>query len=291
MMIFEFTEHGREKGLETIAKTFSLSFEWIRSNNQRAADLLCPISCFQHQEIPRCLLTENDEGTNQEQIEDGFAEAVDVLRTYSLVDVDDAGDIFSTHRLVQFTTRCWLSREELGRWSFMALNSVAQRFPFLTWRSPEYLATCSALLPHAELLLITEQSSMPSEHNAELERSRLLLRTGLYMGYTGSLSQGLARIEDAFNLRKRQLGERDYDTLENMKVLVNLLIVNSDFERAIGLGRRLLPLSTDILGPDHRVTIAALAILTAALGESGEYEESEILLRDALSRSTQIFGQ
>ncbi|UKZ96888.1 uncharacterized protein TrAFT101_011663 [Trichoderma asperellum] len=46
---YEFSEHARpENTLESVTKTWKLSFQSIRDSNRRAADLLCLINFFQH---------------------------------------------------------------------------------------------------------------------------------------------------------------------------------------------------------------------------------------------------
>lgn len=80
MLTFEFAEHGGQSGsLESVAKTWSVTFDWIRSNDPRTADLLCLVSFFQHQAIPRQLLVGQDGGEGDElELEDSLA----ILRSF-----------------------------------------------------------------------------------------------------------------------------------------------------------------------------------------------------------------
>lgn len=130
MLAFEFADHGRQStSMESVAKTWSLSFDWLRNNNLRAIDLLCLISFFQHNGIPQRLLRGAGGNEDAEEDEFDFEDAMAALHAFSFVDVSDADDgteiTFSTHRLVQLATRWWLQSEgvaETERWPSLPFN-------------------------------------------------------------------------------------------------------------------------------------------------------------------------
>ena len=319
MLAFEFTEHGRHEGsLESVAKTWSMSFAVIRGSNPRAADLLCLISFLQHQGIPRMLLrrrTEEDEASGSrtededEGDEDELEEAIAILRAYSFLNVDDTEQTLSTHHLVQLATQWWLRTEtsprEVAKWAFVALKSVAKCFPKMVWDPrDDYWTVCGSLLPHAEPLLKYDFCKLPllgspeepralCQRDTDLERARLLVHTGGYLHWQGATSEARARFEESFLIRQRHLGERNVDTLSSMGIYGWCLIWSgkkSDVKGTVLFSRRLVDLRTDVLGPDHRDTIDALSDLASALDKNGQFEESETLQREAIARSIRVLG-
>lgn len=319
MLTYEFTEHGRHHGsLESVAKTWSLSFEGIRSNNTRAADLLCLVSFFQHQGIPRLLLQSalfKDQDQDTDPV-DELEEAIAVLRAYSFVDASEDETTFSTHHLVQLATQWWLRTQqspgELANWAYTALQSAARAFPKPTTTPPPgYFSLCDSLLPHAEPLLGLDfkpllSSSSPnsslsatsiSERDIDLERAALLASTGRYLYWPGFYTEGLSRLEESFALRTARLGESNPLTLKSMGLVLWGFVCRSlslspapSADKIVTLGRRLLTLRTQVLGPDHPDTIDGLSDLACALQLAEEYAESESLQREAIDRSTRVLG-
>jgi tetratricopeptide (TPR) repeat protein len=313
MLTFEFAEHGRQIGsLESVAKTWSVTFKWIRSNNPRAANLLCLISFFQNQAIPRQLLLtpkgqareglaaeEEETEEEEEEEEDGFdfEDALDTLCAFSLLDTGGSANVFTTHHLVQLATRWWLQNEnpeEQSRWALAALQSVGRRFPAEESMATGYWSLCEALFPHAELVFAYDFGSqwLPGrQRTIDLARATLLVATGHYLAWMGAFDEALPRLEESVALRTRHLGERDVDTLASMGQVAwfHSLILPTP-TRAIPLGRRVLALRAELLGVDHEKTIDSMCDLAGALEENGEYIESETLIREAIERGTRTIG-
>jgi hypothetical protein len=315
LLAFEFADHGRQSAsMESVAKTWSLSFDWLRNNNVRATDLLCLISFFQHNGIPqRLLVGTGDNGDAQNEFD--FEDAVATLRAFSFIDARDADGgtevTFSTHRLVQLATRWWLRREgvtETERWALSALKSVSHSFPEPTSHPLEdYWTTCQALLPHAEILLTYEfggdpltDSPQPSrQREIDTQRARLFAHTGRYLAWMGAYQEARGDYEKSLFLREKHLGERSIDTLESMALLSWLLGCykvtglgdTDDRARAVSLGERVVTLRTEVLGPDDPRTIDAMSDLGRALELSGDCERSESLHREAIARSTRVLGR
>ena len=308
MLTFEFAEHGRQiASLESVAKTWSVTFNWIRGNSPRAADLLCLVSFFQHQAIPRQLLLTPKGGAGEgpavkeEENEDednfDFEDALDTLCAFSLLDTGRSANVFTTHHLVQLATRWWLQSEnpeEKSMWALAALQSVGRHFPMWDTMATGYWSLCEALFPHAELVLAYEFSStrLPEhQRTIDLARANLLVTTGHYLVWMSAHEEAIARLEESVALRKSHLGERNVDTLVSMGQVAwfySLILPNPT--RAIPLGRHILALRTELLGADHEQTIDSMCDLAGALEENDEYVESETLAREAIERGTQTLG-
>ncbi|KAK4443369.1 short-chain dehydrogenase [Podospora aff. communis PSN243] len=305
MLAFEFADHGRQAAsMESVAKTWSVSFDWLRNNNVPAADLLCLISFFQHNGIPQRLLrgAASIEDDDSEDDELDFEDAVAALRAFSFVDVTDADvgteTVFRTHRLVQLATRWWLQSEgaaETTKWALAALRSVSRHFPPPTSVPFEdYWRTCQALSPHAELVLEYEFDG-PYRRDGDIERARLLLHTGYYLAWVGDYGKAQERSEESMSLREKHLGQGAVETLESMGLLAGFLGMQSEYmgnaARAISLGEHVVALLTEIIGPDDPRTIDAMSNLGRALLTAERYDESESLQREAVARSTRVRGR
>ena len=210
LLNFEFMDHGREaSSMESVAKTWILSFESIRDTNKRAADLLCLINFFQHHSIPVFLLRDEEES------ELDFEEAVALLKAYSFIDSDESGSTFSTHRLVQLATRWWLEREapgEVDRWASAALLSVADRFPkAVFYLHADYSRICEALVPHAEAILGHQLKETTIKR--ELARAMLLSSTSRYARGNSGLQESQRRYKQAMEINRKHRGEKDIETI------------------------------------------------------------------------------
>lgn len=293
LLSFDFVDHGKQDGsLESVAKTWSISFESIRENNPRAANLLCITSFFQHQRIPRLLLQDPNGG-------DCFENDWDVLCDYSFLNADEDQSTFHTHRLVQLATRLWLQRggpDEANTWAFRALCSLGHHFPDsqpMNRRFGDYWPICQSLLPHTDLLLKHSFENISDDmlKDIDLERARLLANSAQYFISAGAYDEARARLEEALSLRERRLGKSALETLSTMRSLAWLLfIMGEDISSALKMQERTLLLMNESLGPDHRNTIDTLSGLAATLLADGQTERSEELQREAFHRSERVLG-
>ncbi|KAK4168165.1 short-chain dehydrogenase [Cladorrhinum sp. PSN259] len=297
LLSFEFADHGRQDAsLESIVKTWSLSFDWIRNTNPRAAKLLCLVSFFQHQGIPRILLSDPESDSDDD---DDLEDALGILRAYSFLDTDEKEEIFDTHRLIQIATKWWLEGEgptETGMWAYRALRSVARHFPKpVAAPVGDYWAVCESLLPHADLVLKHQFKNMSQDlqRDVDLERARLLAHTGRYLPWAGAYNEASVRLKESVSIREEHLGERAIDTLTSMRLLLWVLGTGGmDVASGVELGERLLALCTEELGDDHPDTIDVMSELATALHNSQNQEtRSETLHREAVMRSTRVLGR
>ncbi|KAK3989393.1 short-chain dehydrogenase [Cladorrhinum sp. PSN332] len=309
LLSFDFTDHGREENsLESVAKTWSISFKSIANKDLSAAKLLCLVSYFQHQSIPRELMLDvqyhyrDDQGNLKAKVitEDDLRKALVTLRAYSFLNFhgDKAKNTLSTHRLVQITTKWWLEGEgldEIDNWPFIALRSVARCFPGPAMQLPSnYWEACQPLLPHADMVLkySFDRVSAELQRDVDLERARLLASLGRYLISTSDYNEARACLEESSSLREKHLGEGDIETMASMGLLVWLLgSLGIDVPVGIQLGERLLKLRTEILGRDHPQTIDVQSDLAGALARTPDMAISLSMQRDAVERSERVLGR
>ena len=94
-----------------MAVTWTISFEQIRKNNHRVAELLSLISVLDRQAIPKSLLSSDIE---QVQLEI----ALGAPKAFSLITPEQNHQAFIQRRRIYLPTRNWLNmNEDLDSWT------------------------------------------------------------------------------------------------------------------------------------------------------------------------------
>ncbi|KAI9150079.1 short-chain dehydrogenase [Paramyrothecium foliicola] len=286
LLSYEFSDHGRQaNSLESVAKTWMISFGSIRQSNPRAADMLCLIAFFQHQSIPGQLLQLEDED------EFDFDDAVAILKAFSFIDVDDASSNLSTHRLVQLATRWWLEREtsDLDAWALQALRAIEKHFPNPpSNHTGEELRNCQLLLPHAEILL--QHKFRTPDQDTDVTQAKLLRSTGRFIWY-GDFKEAQVRFEKSMTICQKYFGERHMETMESTGLYGWTLIHSGDEDKAIALLTQLVEMRREILGLENPKTIDALSDLATAIAGTRDYARAEEMQREALALSERVLGR
>lgn len=287
MLSYEFSDHGRQyNSMESVAKTWTISFESIRKGNPRSADLLSLMCYFDRHAIPSVLLLAEGED------ELDFEDAVAVLCAFSLIESDEVGTSFDMHNLVQLATKLWLIDEKKGeedKWAFEALKSLARQFPApLHHTTPEYWKLGKDFLPHAQLILTHPFKDHGDE--IELARAKLLFSVARYLHWRGAVMEAKAKNEESLKIRERILGERHVETLRSMGQLAWIYPWIGMEKKGVELGLRCLGLRREVLGDDHPDTIDGLSDLGMAYQLQQKYEISEQMQRNAYEASKRVLG-
>ncbi|KAF4814772.1 hypothetical protein CGCSCA5_v007570 [Colletotrichum siamense] len=196
----------------SVVLTWQLTFEQIKKEQPRAADLLSLMSCFQAQHIPEYMLhhyksnfssVEESDDHDDGDLEDDL----EVLQGYSLVAITATTGFCEMHPLVQFCTQAWI-RESGGLewWNRLFLQSAAKHFSsgeFETWEQ------CQTLMPHLQPLL----NQKPSEESDRLDWSRLATNIAYYLFKLGDYSRAEVIAQDAMSIRMESLGRQHPSTL------------------------------------------------------------------------------
>src|SRR5436190_23859919 len=108
----------------SVISTWKLSYDQIRKQNPRAAELLSIISVFDRQSVPEFILRKkNDSVVN-------FWMALRTLKAFALITANVEGKSFEMHRLVQLSIKKWLETNgEMERWKGEALQLLSLSFP------------------------------------------------------------------------------------------------------------------------------------------------------------------
>jgi hypothetical protein len=285
---------GRQDGVSnSVVVTWQVTFEQIRRERPRAANLLSLMSQFQAQNIPEMMLRSYDDddttpyGENdaddvdigsESDSESGqidFENDIDVLRGYSLVNVSATG-LLEMHSLVQFCTRSWISEfGDPARWSRLFIKLAADHFPsgtFETW------AICQNLLPHIEPWL----GRKPREETTVANWAEVLTNVSWYMLMVGEYSRAEMLVHAAVRARTCILGLDHPSTLTSMANLASTYRNQGRWEEAEKLFVEVMETSKEKLGSDHPDTLTSMANLAFTWHGQGRLQDSLSLMQDCV---------
>ncbi len=261
--------------------TWRLSFEHIKKQRPRAADLLSLMTVLDRQSIPEDLLYDRSESKA------AYQSAIGTLKSFYLVSEQSVGKIFELHRLVQLAMQLWLEEHGvLQQWQSEALSAVSHCCPtnaedFNLWPSWEVLS------PHIktvlECILVTREE--------QLERASLFHRTAWYEYRRGIGDYGTLKFEKALELRRSILGERNKATLDSMRGMSVGLLRLSRTNDAEDLIRHVLEVQAETMGKEHPDTMASMNNLALVLANQNRWEEAEKMIRPVLKFMADTCGE
>jgi hypothetical protein len=101
----------------SVTRTWKVSFDQIRKQKPRAAEMLSLMAVLDRQGIPKTLLRRDGERGTE------FTTALGTLQAFSLVAAEKGEASFEIHRLVQVSTQKWLELQgETAKWREEALK-------------------------------------------------------------------------------------------------------------------------------------------------------------------------
>lgn len=271
-----FNYHGREaRPLESVVTTWWISFNYIKTENLRAAEILSMMSFLDQQGIPFSLLIADDED------EFDFEEAMGLLEAFSLVTLDTHRYACNVHSLVTVAVRGWLSEFENNRESVsaQALKRVSDRFPdgfFESW------PTCRVYFPHAEEVLrssaVANQAMSPSLH----AKASLLLNMSTFLRTQGRYEASELRATESMQIFDCLYGSEHPNTLSATASYAHTIHKRGRYQDAMLLQRQVLKSREKVLGISHRATLESLNALGFDLQTLGQYKEAEVIHRREL---------
>ena len=152
----------------SVYRTFQISFERLRFQNDQAAELLALIGSLEGCAVPVSLLRGEDKASNPSHLT-----AVALLESLSLIEFQKGRQALSLHRLVHLCIRRWLQLNcTTVKWHNEAMLRVFKAFPRFSafdWaeKGMDRWTACEILLPHALLLL---RNTHLSDRRANLQK-------------------------------------------------------------------------------------------------------------------------
>ncbi|KAF6817935.1 Kinesin light chain 5, partial [Colletotrichum sojae] len=278
----------------SVVVTWQVTFEQIKREQPRAANLLSLMSFFQAQNIPEYMLHEYNSGNvYSEEADDkhgetsdfDFEDDLDVLRGYSLVTMTATPGLLEMHSLVQFCTRLWISKfGSADQWKTLFLQSASEHFPsgvFETWQQ------CQTLMPHVQPLL----DKQPLEERDRLERSKLLTNVSWYLVMLGDYSRAEVIVQEAVSTRTELLGQEHPDTLTSVANLASTYRNQGRWKEAEELEVRVMETSLRVLGEEHPNTLTSVANLASTFWNQGRWTEAEELFVRVMETRKRVLGE
>ncbi|KAJ0335179.1 hypothetical protein COL154_013769 [Colletotrichum chrysophilum] len=278
----------------SVVVTWQVTFEQIKREQPRAANMLSLMSYFHAQNIPEYMLHNYGSGdihSEEGSDEDGgtsdvdFEDDLDVLRGYSLVTITATPGLLEMHSLVQFCTKVWIS--EFGspdQWKTLFLQSASEHFPsgvFETWQQ------CQTLMPHIQPLLDIE----PSEECNRLEWGKLLTNVSWYLVMLGNYSKAEVMVQQAVGTRAEILGQEHPSTLMSMANLASTLWNQGRWKEAEELDVRVIEMRKRVLGEEHPSTLMSMANLASTYRDQGRWKEAEELDMRVIETCLRVLGE
>lgn len=271
----------------SVLLTWHISFDQINKENRSAAELLSVMSVLDRQGIPQYVLQNKDEDDFE------FEKRLAPLEEFSLITLDDSGQSFQMHRLVQMAIRSWLKRHgEIDHWKQNATNLITKVLPSSNYKNWK---TWETLLPHSEVVL---EYNFPNRAS-QLLHAKVLFCTASYLTGQGKYDTATERCQHALNIQVDIMGEGDIGTVDALLLLARLksgMGANSVpriFEDSEILGRRAIEvLETKHVKDSDRLYRAQnqLAISLLMSGHDRKVEEGTTILRSMLVSEEQSLG-
>ncbi|KAH0536621.1 hypothetical protein FGG08_006515 [Glutinoglossum americanum] len=271
---------GRDVGVpNSVFRAWELSFDQIRKQKPRAAEILSLMAALDRQAISDALLRNDDE----RKVE--FITAIGTLKAFSLITEEQGGKMFGMHRLLQFSTQIWLKRQHvLVEWQEKALDVVSKCCP--SDGEYENWAAWRAINPHVQVVLGYTFQRTP----CLLQRASILNNEGCYNRKQGQHKAACGKLAEALAIRETVLGPDHISTLDTVHNLGALYRGQAKFAEAEAMYDRALAGKEKALGPDHTSTLDTVHNLGALYSDQGKFAEAEAMYDRALAGSEKALG-
>jgi tetratricopeptide (TPR) repeat protein len=263
---------------DSVAATWSHSFENVQKANHAAAELLRLCAFLDPDGIQEEIITEgaSELGPNLQPVAADLVklnEVIGVLLIYSLVHRSQDHSL-TVHRLVQIVLKHAMNKNMLRRWAERAVRAVNHAFPEVEY---ENWLHCQQFIPHVlACKTLIEQWDM-----AFPEAAQLLYNAGFYLRESAQYEQAEPLLQRALAIRESVLGPEHPDTATSLNNLAELYHSQGKYEQAEPLFQRALAIRERVLGPEHPDTANTLNNLASLYQDQGMYEQAEPLYQRA----------
>ena len=273
---------------ETVATTWSLSFQKVEQGNEAAAALLCLCAFLAPYAIPEEIITK---GAAHLGIVLGSVaadpiqlnEAMRVVQRYSLMRRVPETKTITVHHVVRAVFKERMDEETRQLWARRTVLAVNAAFPevrYETW--PE----CQRYLLHAQACAkLVDQYQLDSP-----EAARLLTHAGWYLRERALYAEAEPLLKQALTIRERILGVEHLDTATSRNNLGQIYRLLGEYRQAEPFLKRTLATREQVLGTEHPDTAFTLHDLGHLQYFLGEYEDAETFYQRALAIRMQVLG-
>ena len=274
--------------LDTVATTWNISFQAVRTKSMAGADLLVLCSFLAPDDIPRSMIAAGAEHF-PEPLASAVAEELELdsamteLRRYSLI--TGVGDNFSMHQLVQVVVRSWLTKDELKKWSAASLNLLNDAFQF-DENSQKSWEECAPLLLHALACAgYAEVHGAASEIIAEI-----LNNAGSYQRHFADFNEAKSSYERSLAIDEKAFGPEHTSVARDINNLGLVLQDLGDLAGAKSSFERALVIDEKALGPEHTSVARDVNNLGSVLQALGDLAGAKSSFERALAIDEKALG-
>jgi tetratricopeptide (TPR) repeat protein len=273
---------------DSVATTWSLSFQRIEQANRAAADLLRLCSFLEPDEIPEEIFIKGapDLGpilmpvaADELKLDQSLKEVLQ----YSLMKRNEKAKMLSIHRLVQAVLNAGMSQKTQRLWAERAVRGVARTLPDI---EEETLVLGQRLLPHTQIcaLLIDHYGF------AFPEAAQLLMWTGSYLIAHAEYIQEELLSQRSLMVQEQLLGTAHSNASTSLTRIDSFSVYQVRDKEAEPLYRQALAIREQVLGLEHPTTALTLYTLAQILRRQDKKKEAEPLYLRALAIYEREFG-
>jgi tetratricopeptide (TPR) repeat protein/transcriptional regulator with XRE-family HTH domain len=268
---------------DSVATTWSLSFQKVEQANPAAAELLRLCAFLAPDHIPEELLKDGAQHWPpmlQQAVSDPFTfdQMLEALLTFSLVKRLAENHFLSIHRLVQIVQMDTMSQEEHRQWAERVVLAVNAMFPLDPSYETAHWPQCLRYLEQAQTCnMLIQLWKLTLTQGADL-----LYRTAIYLYEHGSYDIAEALYQQALHIRVQSLGSEHHLVASSLTGLAILYRQKGNYTEAEPLFQRALHIWKQSIGLEHTEAAAALNGLAVLYYTQGKYTEAEALHQQAL---------
>lgn len=263
----------------SVFQTWKISFDRIRKQNLRAAEILSLMAVLDRQAIQDILVRRDDDSKND------FTTAIGTLKAFSLISEEKRGAAFKMHRLVQLSTQRWLELEGvIEEWQEKALTAVSKCCP-LNGRYENWTAW-EGINPHVQAVL----GFVFNTDSCLLQRASVLSKAAVYNLEQGYYEAAYRKAMEGFAIREKFLEDDHVDRLASVSILASVFQKQGKYEAAEEMNQRALNGREKVLGPEHPDTLTSVSNLAWVLERLGKYKAAEKMNRRALNGREKVLG-
>jgi tetratricopeptide (TPR) repeat protein len=279
----QFEDPSRYREMDsTIAKTWHISFDQIRKQDQLAADYLSFMACIDRINIPRSLLPPTGSLVQQAKALGTLTGYAFITERQQMVQGVDGERFFDMHRLVHMASVSWLDGQgERATWADIAADRLMELVPH---SGHERREVWMPYIPHAM------HSAGLEGAVKEISRASLLRQVGGCQMSLGQYPAAEATCRRASPLYRKVMGPEHPDTLRSISNLARVLDMQGKYEEAELMNRQALAQREIVLGPEHPDTLTSMGSLAIVISNQGKNEEAESMHRQVLAKRETVLG-
>lgn len=280
LLQYEFVSPGRERGMESIVSTFAVSLRELQKRTPQSIDVLSLLSFFDASSIPVSLLAKE----YKDKL--AFSEALNALRTFSLISANHDGSAYAVHPLVQLVTKRWvLSNGNATELHLRVLKLLCQHIP--DYEEANWKGSFE-LLPHVDHVLSFDLLSVGSVdpfRDLDLARAELMMKGTPFFAKKGKLGTAEKMAREALEIMFRLSDSTSQNRGRAFVNLASVLHAEGQYNEAFKCVTSGLEILEQTAGPTGATTLDALGLLGLVVQSLGDYStalaihEKELRLR------------